>query len=161
METAAAIESPGSAGARSDAKRRGGAIEPARVPPVVLYDGTCGLCHRSVRWILRHERDATLQFAPLQGATAAALRVQHPRIPVDLDSVVLVDDGRVHLRSRAFLHVARYLRAPWRWGYAMRWLPAPLLDACYRVVAAVRYRVFGRADVCHLPAPAQRARFLP
>ncbi len=129
--------------------------------PVLLYDGTCGLCHRSVRFILRHERDHELQFAPLQGETAAALRASHHDIPETLESVVLVDEGRVRLRSKAFLYTARHLRAPWRWGYAVRWLPAFLLDLGYRVIAAIRYRVWGRAELCDLPAPEHRARFLP
>ncbi len=127
--------------------------------PVLLYDGTCGLCHRSVRWILRHERDHELEFAPLQGETAAQLRARHPRIPEALESVVLVADGRVHLRSKAFLYTARHQRAPWRWAYAVRWLPGFLLDLGYRVIAAIRYRIWGRADTCDLPAPEQRARF--
>ncbi len=129
--------------------------------PVLLYDGTCGLCHRSVRWILQHERDHELQFAPLQGETAAALRARHHAIPEALESVVLVDDDRVRLRSKAFLYTARHLRAPWRWAYAVRWLPGFLLDLGYRVIAAIRYRVWGRAELCDLPAPEHRARFLP
>ncbi|HUJ62894.1 MAG TPA: DCC1-like thiol-disulfide oxidoreductase family protein [Kofleriaceae bacterium] len=128
--------------------------------PIVLYDGTCGLCSRSVRWLLRHERDHELRFAPLQGATAAALRARHPAIPATLESVVLVEDGRVWLRSKAFLHVARHLRGPWRWGYAWRWLPAIVLDLGYRAIAAVRYRVWGRVEVCDLPSPEHRDRFL-
>src|SRR5580698_9071612 len=94
------------------------------VPPIVLYDGTCGLCSKSVQWILRHERDHELRFAPLQGATAEELRGKHPEIPVTLESVVLVADDRAYLRSKAFLHVARHLRRPWRAGYYLRWLPA-------------------------------------
>lgn len=129
--------------------------------PVLLYDGTCGLCHRSVRFILRHERDHELQFAPLQGETAAALRARLEGIPEALESVVLVDDDRVRLRSKAFLYTARHLRAPWRWAYGVRWLPAFLLDLGYRVIAAIRYRVWGRAELCDLPAPEHRARFLP
>ena len=129
--------------------------------PVVLYDGTCGLCHRSVRWLLRHERDHALQFAPLQGATAAALRVRHPEIPQVLSTVVLVDDDRVYLRSKAFLYAATHLRAPWRWAALWRWIPAFLPDLGYRLIAAIRYRVWGRAELCDLPAPDERARFLP
>jgi len=131
------------------------------VGPVVLYDGTCGLCHRSVRFILRHERDHDLKFAPLQGETAAALRERHREIPETLESVVLVDDDHVRLRSKAFMYTARHLRAPWRWGYAMRWLPAFLCDLVYRLIARIRYRVWGHADQCDLPAPEHRARFLP
>jgi predicted DCC family thiol-disulfide oxidoreductase YuxK len=129
--------------------------------PVLLYDGSCGLCHRSVRFILNHERDHELQFAPLQGETAAALRARHHGIPETLESVVLVDDDRVRMRSKAFLYTARHLRAPWRWAYRVRWLPGFLLDLGYRMIAAIRYRVWGRADVCDLPAPEHRARFLP
>jgi predicted DCC family thiol-disulfide oxidoreductase YuxK len=137
------------------------AVSPAEGAPIVLYDGTCGLCHRSVQWILRHERDHDLRFAPLQGPTAAALRARLPEIPETLESVVLVESGRARLRSKAFLHTARHLRAPWRWGYAMRWLPAFVLDLGYRVIAALRYRIWGRAELCDLPSPENRARFLP
>jgi predicted DCC family thiol-disulfide oxidoreductase YuxK len=129
--------------------------------PVLLYDGTCGLCDRSVKWILRHERDRELTFAPLQGATAAALRVRHGDIPATVESVVLVDDDRVRLRSKAFLYTAKHLRAPWRWAYALRWMPALVLDLGYRVIARVRYRVWGRVDACELPAVDHRQRFLP
>lgn len=130
--------------------------------PILLYDGVCGLCARSVRWILSHERDHVIQFAPLQGETAAALRARYPRIPDELSTVVLVDPdaGRVHLRSKAFVHAARHLRAPWRWLYAFRFVPGFLPDLGYRVVARLRYRLFGRKDACELPAPDQRARFL-
>jgi predicted DCC family thiol-disulfide oxidoreductase YuxK len=129
--------------------------------PILLYDGVCGLCARSVRWILHHERDHAVVFAPLQGETAAALRARLPRIPTELSTVVLVDGDRVHLRSKAFLHVAGHLRAPWRWGHAFRWLPGFALDGLYWVVARLRYRLFGKHDACELPAPEQRARFLP
>ncbi len=130
--------------------------------PILLYDGVCGLCARSVRWILRHERDHDMRFAPLQGETAAALRARHPRIPTELSTVVLVDPehDRVHLRSKAFLYAARHLRAPWRWLYGLRWIPGFLPDLGYRVVAALRYRIFGKKDACEIPAPDQRARFL-
>lgn len=133
---------------------------PAPVEPLVLYDGVCGLCSKSVRWILRHEKDHTLRFAPLQGPTAAALRAQYPQIPKTLESVVLVEDGRVHLRSKAFLYTAHHLRAPWRWAYGVRWFPGFLLDLGYRLIARIRYRVWGKTDACELPAPDQRARFL-
>lgn len=128
--------------------------------PIVLYDGVCGLCQRSVQFLLARDR-RQLWYAPLQGETAAALRAIHPEIPATLESVVLVDDGRVYLRSKAFLHVARYLTAPWRWAYHLRWLPAFLLDLGYRLVARVRYRIWGKYDACRLPTSDERAQLLP
>lgn len=129
--------------------------------PLVLYDGTCGLCARSIRWILRHERDRAIQFAPLQGETAAAARARFPHIPTTLDSVVYIEAGKAHLRSKAFLHLMRHMRAPWRWAYGLRWMPGFVLDLGYRVVAATRYRLFGKVDSCELPSPENRVRFAP
>jgi len=128
--------------------------------PLVLYDGNCGLCARSVRWILDHERDHDIVFAPLQGPTATLARSRYPRIPLSIDTVVYITDGRAHLRSKAFLHAANHLRAPWRWGYTLRWFPGFILDLLYRVVAALRYRIWGHADACGLVTPEQRRRFL-
>lgn len=128
--------------------------------PLVLYDGGCGLCAKSVRWILRHERDSALRFAPLQGTVAAACRARHPAIPTSIDTFVYIADGRAHVRSKALFYLARHLRAPWRWMYAFRWFPAVISDLGYRVVARLRFRMFGRVDACELPSPAHHARFL-
>ena len=135
--------------------------EAAELPPhIVLYDGVCGLCAKSVRWLIKRDR-GRIHYAPLQGETAARLRAIHPRIPVKLESVVLVDEGKVYVRSKAFLHVSRHLTRPWRWTYAFRWMPAFLLDPFYRLVAALRYRLFGKHDSCQLPTTSERARLLP
>jgi predicted DCC family thiol-disulfide oxidoreductase YuxK len=136
-------------------------VEGLPAAPLVLYDGDCGLCARSVRFILDHERDHQIVFAPLQGPTGALARQRFPRIPASVDSVVYIRDGRAHLRSKAMLYAASHLRAPWRWSHAMRWFPGVVLDLAYRVVAAVRYRIWGHADACQLVTPEQRRRFLP
>jgi len=41
---------------------------------ILFYDGHCGLCHRSVQFVVRHDRDGTaFRFAPLQGPTFGAM----------------------------------------------------------------------------------------
>lgn len=128
---------------------------------IVLYDGVCGLCSRMVAWLLARDRQRRLAFAPLQGETAARLRALHPGIPPGLDSVVYLEPAGMHLRSQAFLHASRHLGPPWRWAYWLRWLPAFPLDLVYRLVARVRYRVWGRHDACQVPAGVDAQRFLP
>jgi predicted DCC family thiol-disulfide oxidoreductase YuxK len=159
-EPAPAPASPGEPPrAADDVPAPAGAAAP--LPPhIILYDGVCGLCAKTVRWLIAHDR-GRLHYAPLQGETATRLRALHPRIPTRVESVVLVDDGQVHLRSKAFLHVARHLTRPWRWAHAFRWLPAFLLDPFYYLVARTRYRLFGKYDACRLPTSSERARLLP
>jgi predicted DCC family thiol-disulfide oxidoreductase YuxK len=138
------------------------AQEPQPLPArIVLYDGVCGLCHRAVAFLLERDRERAFHFAPLQGDTAARLRALHPEIPTELSTVVYVDGGRVHLRGKAFLHMARHLPRPWRWGYHLRWIPSFLIDPFYWVVARTRYRLFGKHDTCKVPDAPDRARLLP
>jgi predicted DCC family thiol-disulfide oxidoreductase YuxK len=135
------------------------------VADLLLYDGTCGLCSRSVRFVLRRDRVGRFRFAPLQGRLAGPLLARHGLDLADLDSVRLVTDHggpgeRVLSRSAAVLHVLGVLGLPWSLGRIFGLLPARWLDALYDRIAARRYRWFGRRDVCSALEPALRARFL-
>lgn len=136
------------------------------VPPaLVLYDGVCGLCDRVVQWLLDHDTAGRLRFAALQGETAERLRRQRPEIPTGIDSVVFVlrEDATTHvfLRAEAVFRLTEFLGLrPW-WLRLSRRLPRPLADLGYRLVAASRYRLFGKFDECRIPSPEVRARFLP
>jgi predicted DCC family thiol-disulfide oxidoreductase YuxK len=133
------------------------------IPETLFYDGGCALCHRAVRFVLKHDpTGAAFRFAPLHGETfrskvPAALRSALP------DSLaVLTRDGRLLVRSQAVLHVLRNLGGPWKTAAAfLRWIPRPLADMLYTLVARVRYRVFGRReDVCPVSG-VLRSRFDP
>jgi len=132
--------------------------------PVLLYDGVCGVCNRSVRTILRFDPSGPLRFAALDSVFAKSIIERHPEIG-SVDSVVFVDDPggpseRVAVRSEAVLRVARYLGGAWRLCMVARLIPAPLRDWLYDRFAAIRYRVGGKYDSCPLPAPEVRARFV-
>ena len=129
--------------------------------PIVLYDGLCGLCDSSIQWLLDHDVEGRLHYAPLQGDTAADLRARHPDIPLELETMVLVDQDRVYLRSQAILRICTHLPGPCSWASALSFLPVFLTDAAYRLLAANRYRIWGRLEACRLPEPEQAARFLP
>src|SRR5215218_1862230 len=115
---------------------------PALDGPLVLYDGTCGLCDRSVQFILRHDRRGRFRFAALQSDVGRALLERHG-LPVDaLDSVVLVEDGRAWQKSAAALRIARRMDAPWPAFRALAIVPRPVRDFFYDRVAKSRYRIF-------------------
>lgn len=134
------------------------------VAPVLLYDGVCGFCNRSVRTIIRLDPAGPLRFAALQSVFAKAIVERHPEIG-NVDSMVFVDDPgqpseRVAVRSGAALRVADYLGGPWRVLKVAHVIPAPLRNWLYDRFAAIRYRVFGKYDSCPLPPPEVRARFV-
>jgi predicted DCC family thiol-disulfide oxidoreductase YuxK len=134
--------------------------EPSGGYSFVFYDGTCGLCHRAVRFAVARDRDGSrFRFAPLE---SAAFRRRVPDAAALPDSLVVrTPEGALLVRSAALLHILE--RAGGAWGLlasALRVLPAGFRDAIYDGVAAVRYRLFRRpADACPVTPPELRSRF--
>jgi predicted DCC family thiol-disulfide oxidoreductase YuxK len=128
--------------------------------PIVLFDGVCNLCHGAVRFLLEHDEDARLRFAPLQSDLGRTLLTQHGLNADGLDTMVLVDADGAHLRSDAALRIVRELGPPWRWLRVLAALPRPLRDAAYDFVARNRYRWFGKKDACPMASAEWTSRFL-
>ncbi len=129
---------------------------------VVLFDGVCNLCHRTVQFILRHDRARRFVFASQQSEVGQQLLSQHgiPTAAALTDSVVVVEEGRVWLESDAALHILYRLGGVWRIPALLRWVPKGLRDWVYRLVAKNRYRLFGRLERCMVPTPELKERFL-
>jgi predicted DCC family thiol-disulfide oxidoreductase YuxK len=126
----------------------------------VLFDGVCNLCNASVRFVIARDPSARFRFAALQSPAAAVL-LRDASVPVPLpDSVVLIEDGRAYVKSDAALRIARRLRFPWPIAYGFVVVPRFIRDRIYDVIAAHRYRWFGRRDVCMVPTPDLVRRFL-
>lgn len=135
------------------------------MPDLVLYDGGCGLCHRSVAFLARRDRDGTrFVFAPLGGKTAAARVMETDAGAFPPGTVVVLSaDGRVLVRSDAALHALSRLGGLWRaLAATFRAVPRPLRDAVYRLVARLRRRLFPPPSGACPRLPAGLAeRFLP
>ena len=140
-------------------------VETTGAAPVLLYDGVCGFCNKTVQMILDRDRRGTMRFAALQSDYGQAVVERHEALR-GVDSVVFVEGAggeggeRVFVRSDAALKVAEYLGGFWKIFLAARVLPRALRDYFYDLFARNRYRMFGRYDSCMLPPPEVRSRFL-
>jgi len=142
-----------------------GAAEPRAI---VMFDGVCNFCNAVVRFVAANDPAGRFAFLSLQSPRAQELLARHPRTaagvaaagPHQPDTVVLLDHGRRYELSDAALHVALGLRMPWPLLFAAILVPRSWRDGAYRWIARNRYRWFGRRDVCPLPPPGLRERFL-
>ena len=128
--------------------------------PIVLFDGVCNLCSRSVQMILRHDRKARFRFASLQSPLGEKLRNDLGIDREKVDSVILVEGGRWYKESDAALRIANGLGGLWKAFGIFRLVPRPIRDAAYRLIARNRYRWFGKTETCWVPTPELRGRFL-
>jgi len=132
---------------------------------LVLYDGVCGLCNRLVRFLLRFDHRDRFRYAAIQSEFAAGVLRKHGLDPAELSSVVLVTDfGRptekAYTKSDAILAASRDLGGFWRPGTTFGLLPRAIRDRLYEFVAKNRYRWFGRYEVCPIPKPEHRVKFV-
>ena len=127
---------------------------------VVLFDGTCAFCERSVRFIAGRDPGGYFRFGASQNAAGAALLAAHGVTRESTRSLVLIEDGRLYLRSTAVLRVARRLSFPWWLASAALAVPVFVRDPVYRVVAAIRHRIAGRSNACEIPPKEIRDRLI-
>ncbi|MGP0630554.1 thiol-disulfide oxidoreductase DCC family protein [Nitrospina sp. 32_T5] len=127
-------------------------------PPIIFFDGMCGLCNGFVDFLIRADKVQVFRFSPLQGEAAG--RVLGTTGKYSLDSVVLVEGDRVSSKSTAALRIFRRLGGIWSLLWALRWVPLPVRDGIYEWIARNRYRLFGKKATCRIPSPEERTRFL-
>jgi predicted DCC family thiol-disulfide oxidoreductase YuxK len=135
--------------------------------PVVLYDGVCGLCNRTVQFILKRDQRKVFRFAPLQGPLASRVLEAHGIDPSNLDTIYVAvncdqnSKERLLARSDAAVFVLREIGGIWRVGAAVLGLmPRSVRNWGYGLIARNRYRIFGRYETCPIPGESVRARFL-
>ena len=128
--------------------------------PVLLFDGECAFCASSVRFILGHEKEALLYFAPRKSSAGLELCERHGINPESVKSMILIRDREVLTHSEAVLAVAGYLRAPWSFVCLFRLIPRWLRDGVYGFISRNRQRLsFGKRS-CELPREVCEERFL-
>jgi predicted DCC family thiol-disulfide oxidoreductase YuxK len=126
---------------------------------VILFDGTCAFCERSVRFIASRD-DGYFRFGASQNPEGRALLGKFGTSREATRSLILIEDDQLYLRSTAVLRIAGRLRAPWRYARPLLLVPRPIRDAIYRLIAAVRHRLAGPSNACEIPPPEIRARLI-
>ena len=126
---------------------------------VILFDGECNFCDRSVQFIIRRDPKGIYKFASLQSDAGKALLKQH-HVPENIDSFVYLDQDQYYTKSTAALRVCKNLKGLWKLSYALLIVPRPIRDVVYGVIARNRYRWFGKKESCMIPSPEIRSRFI-
>ena len=134
--------------------------EEGKTAPVILFDGVCNLCNGTVNFVIDRDPQARFRFAALQSKAGQELLTRYG-LPGDyLGSIVLVEEGEAHTQSTSMLKILGGLDAPWSWLAAFLFVPAPLRDGVYKLIARNRYNWFGKLETCRVPTEDVIARFV-
>lgn len=125
---------------------------------IILFDGECNFCDRSVQFIIKRDPKGIFKFASLQSEIGKEICKKY-NVP-NIDSLVLIDNNNYYLKSSAALKICRQLKGLWKLLYIFFIIPKPIRDFAYETFAKNRYKWFGKKDSCMIPSPEDRKRFL-
>ena len=128
--------------------------------PIILFDGFCNFCNRSINIILDHDQDAHFQFAASQSNAGINLLQQFKLDQKASASVILIDNEKVYTKTDAVIQIATHLKGWPRLFMGLKFIPKSLRDFAYDLVAKNRYTIFGKRETCRIPDESIRHRFL-
>ncbi|MEH6704406.1 MAG: thiol-disulfide oxidoreductase DCC family protein [Galbibacter orientalis] len=129
---------------------------------IILFDGVCNLCNRSVQFVIKRDSKDVFRFASLQSDLGKKLLAERNINPQETDSIVLIEPNvAYYTRSSAAIEIAKELEGLWSLISAFNYiLPENIRDSIYNFIAKNRYKWFGKKDECPLPTPEQRRKFI-
>lgn len=126
---------------------------------LVLFDGMCRLCLGFVGLVVGRDPAGLFCFAPLQSDLGQEVLAWHG-LERDLDSVVLHREGEAFIRSSAALEILGEVEGVMSALYSFIWLPRPLRDWGYELVAKSRFSLLGHTTISESADEAITARLL-
>ncbi len=127
---------------------------------LILYDGHCLLCSRVVQFILIHEKNKDLSFAPLTSVYANNILKKHKVDSELINTVVFIYEDAICVKSNAVFRIASYLKMPYRILGFLNFLPRVITDYIYDLIANSRYKIFKKQRSCFIPTDENKNRFL-
>lgn len=127
---------------------------------IILFDGVCNLCDRSVVWVIKHDKKDSFRFVSLQSELGIALAKHIGFDASKLDSIVLYEPGiAYYTKAEAVLHILKTIGGIYSLlGVFLNM--KNFSNTVYDLVAKNRYKWYGKKETCLVPTPEIKEKFL-
>ena len=127
---------------------------------LIIFDGICNFCNFCVNFIIKHDKNKNFKFASFQSNLAQNILKEKNIDSSRIDTIILLNNGRVHFKSSAALQIAKKLDGQWKLFFMLSIIPLPFRDMIYDLFARNRYKWFGSRESCRIPTEDERDRYL-
>ena len=127
---------------------------------IILFDGICNFCNFWINFLIDRDKKDVFKFAALQSEKGQKLLEGFQMDSNFPDTFVLIEDKKVYTKSTAALKISRNLNGIWKCFYFMIFIPKPIRDYIYTIIAKNRYKFFGKSDLCRVPTEKDKGKFL-
>ena len=118
---------------------------------IILYDGSCNLCHLSIEFVRKKEGMRQFIYYTLQSKEGLELLKKHSGKQISPESVIFIQNNTIFSKSTAAIRIIKHLKFPWNLLYILILVPVPIRDYFYNIIAKYRFKIFGYRNSCILP----------
>ncbi len=129
-------------------------------PSIILFDGVCNFCNHWVNFIIKRDKKKQFRFASLHSETARRLLANYQYDNKSIDTVILIEEGKIYTHSTAAIRICKKLSGAWPLLYCLIIFPRFIRDWQYKFVAKRRYAWFGKSETCRIPSAGEKELFL-
>jgi predicted DCC family thiol-disulfide oxidoreductase YuxK len=127
---------------------------------ILLFDGVCNLCNSSVLFVIKRDVRKQIRYAAIQSKQGKMLMKKYGIEASYLGSLILIDQGKVYLRSTGALRLCKYLKGLWPALYVLILVPPFIRNGFYDIISKYRYKLFGKQETCMVPSLEFKSLFL-
>ena len=91
--------------------------------PIILFDGVCNFCNRTVNIIIKHDKSAKFQFAASQSIGGIGVLQKFNLNQTLAASVILIDNDKVYTKTDAVVQIAKHLKGWPRLFIGLKFIP--------------------------------------
>ena len=110
---------------------------------IILYDGKCNLCSKTVRFVKKRDPSNRFEFLSNQSDTGQSILKRFGLNLIESNSIIFIKDNEAYQKSTAVLKILERMKSPWKYFVVFKIFPKGMRDYIYDFIAKNRYRVFG------------------
>jgi len=127
--------------------------------PLIIYDGKCGFCNRTVLFIAKKDKNNVFKFVSSLSKLGIKLLLKYKIKGLEKLTIILIEKENVYTKSIAIRKML--LRTPYFkiLGYVMFLIPKDVSDWFYDFISNRRKRIV-KNNYCEIPTCEIKKKFI-
>ena len=128
---------------------------------IILFDGVCNLCEKSVQFIIKRDKNDVFRFVAIQSDLGREIIQKIGIDTTKIDSIILYEPNvAYYYKAEAALKIAKNLSGLYSLLAIFNFIPNNIKNSIYDYIAKNRYKWYGKKETCMIPTKALQAKFL-
>tara|TARA_B110000093_G_C12894979_1_gene377805 strand:+ start:474 stop:899 length:426 start_codon:yes stop_codon:yes gene_type:complete len=126
---------------------------------IVVYDGICGFCNKTIQVILTKKPSKKLKFVSFQSKNGIQI-LKKLNIKENMDSILVIEESAVFIKANAIFILLKHIESPLKFLYYLKLFPSIITNFVYDFISKNRYSLQRKSNTCRLLTKEEKDFFL-